>query len=46
MEAVKEKNNIETLEQAAMLPGLLADHQIRHLAQTLYTVRRVSGSAR
>ena len=38
MEAVKERKNIETLEQAAMLPGLLADHQIRHLAQTQHMI--------
>jgi dCTP deaminase len=34
MEAVKEKNNPRTMQDLAMLPGLLADHQIRHLAQT------------
>ncbi len=34
MEAVKEKNKIQSLQEAAMLPGLLADHQIRHLAQS------------
>jgi dCTP deaminase len=31
---VKEKNKIQPLQEAAMLPGLLADHQIRQLAKT------------
>ncbi len=34
MEAVKEKNKIQSMQELAMLPGLLADHQIRQLARS------------
>jgi dCTP deaminase len=33
MEALKKKNQIENVTDLAMQPGLLADHQIRELAQ-------------
>ena len=34
MEALKEKNKPRAMQDLAMLPGLLADHQIRELAKT------------